>query len=95
MYPSTRRLDLTENIHGYLVPDPYRWLEGPASPESVAWLAAQDAVLREHAATLPGRPAPGSARIRALPGAGYVSAPCGAGSGSSSCAAPPARSIPC
>jgi prolyl oligopeptidase len=74
MYPMARRLDLTENIHGFLVDDPYRWLEDPASPESLAWLEAQDALLREHAAVLPGRPAL-AVRIRQLMSAGYVSAP--------------------
>ncbi len=74
MYPSARRLDLAENLHGHLVRDPYRWLEDPASGESQAWLAAQDALMREQAAALPGR-LPLTARIRELMGAGYVSAP--------------------
>ncbi len=74
MYPTARRLDLTENIHGFLVDDPYRWLEDPASAESLAWLEAQDALLREHAAVLPGRPAL-AVRVRQLMSAGYVSAP--------------------
>src|ERR1035438_4777108 len=74
MYPSARRLDLTENLHGHLVGDPYRWLEDPASDESQAWLAAQDALMREQAAALPGRQ-PLAARIRELTGAGHVSAP--------------------
>ncbi len=74
MYPNARRLDLTENILGHPVSDPYRWLEDPASDESRAWLEAQDALLREHAAQLPGRTALAE-RIRELTGAGYVSAP--------------------
>jgi prolyl oligopeptidase len=74
MYPVPRRLDLTENIHGHLVQDPYRWLEDPASAETRAWLEAQDELLREHAAGVAGRPAL-AARIGELLGAGYVSAP--------------------
>jgi prolyl oligopeptidase len=74
MYPNARRLDLTENVGGHLVSDPYRWLEDPASAESRAWLEAQDALLREHAKLLPGRLAL-AARILELMGAGYVSAP--------------------
>jgi prolyl oligopeptidase len=74
MYPRARRLDLTENLHGRLIPDPYRWLEDPASDESRAWLEHQDTLLRDYAAALPGRPALG-ARIGELMGAGYVSAP--------------------
>src|ERR1022692_3102156 len=50
MYPSARRLDLTENLHGHLVRDPYRWLEDPASGEGQAWLAAQDGLVRGRAA---------------------------------------------
>jgi len=41
-YPSARRLDLTEDLLGYPVSDPYRWLEDPASTESAAWLAAEE-----------------------------------------------------
>jgi prolyl oligopeptidase len=74
MYPRARRLDLTENLHGHLIPDPYRWLEDPASDESRAWLEHQDTLLRGYAAALPGRSALG-ARIGELMGAGYVSAP--------------------
>src|SRR5659263_649462 len=31
-YPTARRLDLVEDLHGHRVADPYRWLEDPASP---------------------------------------------------------------
>src|ERR1039457_6820378 len=32
-YPQARRLDLTEDVLGYQVSDPYRWLEDDASDE--------------------------------------------------------------
>ena len=32
-YPAARRLDLTEDLLGYRVSDPYRWLEDPGSAE--------------------------------------------------------------
>ena len=32
-YPHARRLDLTEEVLGYQVSDPYRWLEDDASAE--------------------------------------------------------------
>jgi prolyl oligopeptidase len=35
------RLDLVEHLHGYEVADPYRWLEDPADPRTVAWSAWQ------------------------------------------------------
>lgn len=41
--PSSRRDDLKDIIHGVEVPDPYRWLEDGASPETRAWIAAQQA----------------------------------------------------
>jgi prolyl oligopeptidase len=73
-YPDARRLDLTEEILGYVVPDPYRWLEDPDSPETRDWLAAQDALFAGHAASLPGRDA-FAARITELMRSGSVGAP--------------------
>src|SRR5579872_7551000 len=43
-YPSARRLDLTEEIFGHQVSDPYRWLEDPG-PERDEWLAGQRELL--------------------------------------------------
>jgi prolyl oligopeptidase len=40
-YPPTRRVDLVEEHHGELVPDPYRWLEETDDPEVRQWAAAQ------------------------------------------------------
>ncbi len=53
--PETRVDDTVETIHGVAVHDPYRWLEKTDSPETRAWIEAQnnytDAILR----SLPGR----------------------------------------
>ena len=73
-YPPARREDFTERIHGRLVADPYRWLEGADSEEMRAWLAAQDALLAEFLAARPER-AGLAARITELLGAGAVGAP--------------------
>ena len=73
-YPRAERLALTENLHGYQVADPYRWLEDPASQETKDWLAAEDELWLSHAADLPGRAALAS-RIEELMAAGFVGTP--------------------
>jgi len=73
-YPSARREEFTERIHGRLVADPYRWLEDADSEETRSWLAAQDALLAEYMAARPER-AGLAARITELLGAGSVGPP--------------------
>jgi prolyl oligopeptidase len=41
-YPRARRADIVDDLFGHRIPDPYRWLEDPTDPETVAWSAAQD-----------------------------------------------------
>ena len=41
-YPESRRADTVETLHGRAVPDPYRWLEDPNSPDTRAWIEAQN-----------------------------------------------------
>ena len=45
-YPPARRLDLTEDVLGHQVSDPYRWLEDDTSAERAGWLAAQAELVR-------------------------------------------------
>jgi prolyl oligopeptidase len=40
--PTTRRDDFHEILHGVALTDPYRWLEDDASPETRAWIDAQN-----------------------------------------------------
>jgi prolyl oligopeptidase len=73
-YPAARRLDLTEDLLGYRVSDPYRWLEDPGSDQTRAWLGAEDELFRSHAAALPGVTALAD-RIRELTGTGHIGVP--------------------
>ncbi|MBF9238445.1 S9 family peptidase [Hymenobacter sp. BT683] len=43
-YPNTRRADVADNYFGTTIPDPYRWLEALDSPETKAWVTAQNEV---------------------------------------------------
>jgi prolyl oligopeptidase len=43
-YPPARRGDDVGDYHGDVVPDPYRWLEDSAGPDTVSWAAAQSAL---------------------------------------------------
>ena len=73
-YPSARRDDLVDHLHGQAVPDPYRWLEDPASPETTEWTEAQDRLFAAERSAWQGRETVG-ARIADLLRAGAVSPP--------------------
>lgn len=54
-YPATRRGDQVDDYHGTSVADPYRWLEELDSPETRAWVEAQNKVTQAWLAQVPGR----------------------------------------
>jgi prolyl oligopeptidase len=73
-YPQARRLDLTEDILGHQVSDPYRWLEDGTSAERAGWLGAQAELFGSCQQELPGRDRL-AAQVRELLSVGYVGTP--------------------
>jgi len=56
-YPATARGNQVDDYHGSRIADPYRWLEDTDSPETGAWVQAQNAVTSAYLAGIPGRTA--------------------------------------
>ena len=57
IYPETAVTNVVEDYHGVKVADPYRWLEDDNSPETKAWVEAQNKVTSGYLHSLPGRDA--------------------------------------
>jgi prolyl oligopeptidase len=49
-YPPAHKVDQIDDYHGTKVSDPYRWLETPDSPETQAFIAAQNALTEAYLA---------------------------------------------
>ena len=73
-YPRARRQDLTEDIFGHHVSDPYRWMEDAGSPERADWLRAQAGLYAAEREEWPGRDAL-AARVLELLNVGVVGTP--------------------
>jgi len=56
-YPVAKKLDQTDNYHGTVVADPYRWLEDANSAETKGWVTAQNAVTQAYLNAIPQRAA--------------------------------------
>jgi prolyl oligopeptidase len=73
-YPETRRLDLTEELYGHKISDPYRWLEDGGSAERTDWLAAQARLFEAARSGWPGRDW-FAERVRSLLAVGFAGTP--------------------
>jgi prolyl oligopeptidase len=73
-YPKARRQDLTEEIFGHPVSDPYRWLEDPGSAERAAWLRAEAELFDAERSGWPGRDR-FAGQVRELLNVGVVGTP--------------------
>jgi len=54
-YPPARKSDVVDDYHGTRVPDPYRWLEDSDSPETRAWIEAENQITASYLAQIPER----------------------------------------
>ena len=54
-YPAAAQVDVVDTYHGTAIRDPYRWLEDENSPETRAWVEAEEKATRDYLDDLPGR----------------------------------------
>jgi len=54
-YPKAEKGDVVDDYFGTKVPDPYRWLEDTDSPETVAWVKAENILTAAYMEKLPDR----------------------------------------
>ncbi len=54
-YPEAKKIDHTDDYHGTIVADPYRWLEDPDAADSRAWIEAQNKLTFSYLGKLPNR----------------------------------------
>jgi prolyl oligopeptidase len=54
-YPEARRSDQVDTYFGAKVADPYRWMEDIDSPETRAWVTAEQSLTRNYLDAIPGR----------------------------------------
>ena len=54
-YPETKKVDQVDDYFGTKVSDPYRWLEDDKSPETAAWVAAENKVTQDYLSKIPFR----------------------------------------
>ncbi len=55
VYPTSKKVDVTDEYHGTKVSDPYRWLENDTTAETGAWVKAQNKVTFDYLDQIPYR----------------------------------------
>jgi len=45
VYPAAHTVDHVDDYHGMQIPDPFRWLEDPSTPQARKWIEAQNALV--------------------------------------------------
>jgi prolyl oligopeptidase len=53
--PQTVRKTVTDTLHGVVIPDPYRWLEGQQDSDTRTWIERQNEYTQSLLGALPGR----------------------------------------
>ncbi|MEW6195988.1 MAG: prolyl oligopeptidase family serine peptidase [Bacteroidota bacterium] len=54
-YPSSKKIDHTDDYHGTQIADPYRWLEDNNSDETKQWIDAQNKLTESYLSNIPFR----------------------------------------
>ncbi len=54
-YPPAKKVDVVDDYNGTKVADPYRWLEDTNSPETKAWVEAENKLTAEYLSHIPER----------------------------------------
>ena len=54
-YPATKKIDQVDVYHGTTVADPYRWLEDDNSPQTAAWVEAENKITFPYLEAIPFR----------------------------------------
>ncbi len=55
VYPQARKADQVDDLFGTRVADPYRWLENSDSPETRAWIEAENKLTFSYLDRIPER----------------------------------------
>ena len=54
-YPQAKTVDQTDDYHGTIVPDPYRWMEDVDAPETLEWIRQQNELTQAYLTQVPTR----------------------------------------